>query len=147
MLDSRLEEQATTPRISAEDKMVTLQETELKHKEDIAKLRAEFDAEAGKRVREALESSKGRSKDAMLAAEREAKDRFDKQLESKTEAFKAELESQKAILTKESSVALEELRQQLLREAEAERDALGRCAPSHSFHGKIEATNFAHAPG
>ena len=125
MLDSRLEEQAATLRgLSAEDKMVTLQETELKHKEDIAKLRAEFDAEAGKRVREALESSKGRSKDAMLAAEREAKDRFDKQLESKTEAFKAELESQKAILTKESSVALEELRQQLLREAEAERDAL-----------------------
>ena len=125
VLDFRLEEQAATLReLSAEDKMVTLQETELKHKEDIAKLRAEFDAEAGKRVREALESSKGRSKDAMLAAEREAKARFDKQLESKMEAFEAELESQRAVLTKESSIALENLRQQLLSEAEAERDAL-----------------------
>jgi hypothetical protein len=60
----------------------------------------------------------------MLAAEREAKARFDKQLESKMEAFEAELESQRAVLTKESSIALENLRQQLLSEAEAERDAL-----------------------
>ena len=72
MLDSRLEEQAATLReLSAEDKMVTLQETELKHKEDIAKLRAEFDAEAGKECERLWRVRKGEAK-AMLA-EREAR--------------------------------------------------------------------------
>jgi kinesin family member C1 len=120
-----LEQQAATLReLSAEDKMAALDEIKHKHSADIANLKASFETEAGRRVREALESSKGRGKDAMLAAEAEAKAQFDKQLESKTEAFKAELETQKSMMTKESSIALENLRQQLLSEAEAERDAV-----------------------